>query len=630
MAADAAGQSKGPAVAAASCGDEGAEVIDEAMRQQQQHQPYADVQQQQQQEEMASSTEHSYNLLASLKLLSSPSCAAEQLPAEGGNMDVPASIQQVTHEQQQQQQQPRSSDAEAVSAAEPSMLMQFNNLYQAEGDLAAAGTAIDSTQLAAGPTAVEMQLQQGLSSAGGASPGLAQVEKALLKLQTLRSTLQSLGSSAASSRQQSLRASRAVSLTGGTAVCSPEASSSQLPAGNNSGSGPVVQPDSAAAALPNLAESASLTAQPGREVDAAAVSTREWIKQLSQRIEQAGTGESSAATQLEAAMASLQAHQVDTAAAAAAAGHPEEAVALALAGTASTQGPHVVQSSAAVDAAAEAAAAVESQMKLPSQLTAGSCSSSGSSMASQRASTPLLQLLESGYSSEASDESACSPAVAAAEAAAEAAAGAVALAAACQEAAAAGVEVSPEPAELEAGRVGTPTGEGPSNPWLARLAITGPGSPNWSTATANSISTVEEANQPQDEGYAGSLDLGGSALSGAHQQSAWDPVPSAAMQAAKGSPAASHSAQLQPASSRLQPTQQLSGADAAAATAAAAGAAAAGGNVAVSGLGAVAATTASGRLQQMLDASDDTALLLSLALKLDTLAKKFKGQVSML
>jgi hypothetical protein len=30
----------------------------------------------------------------------------------------------------------------------------------------------------------------------------------------------------------------------------------------------------------------------------------------------------------------------------------------------------------------------------------------------------------------------------------------------------------------------------------------------------------------------------------------------------------------------------------------------------------------------MLDASDDTALLLSLAFKLDMLAKKFRGQVS--
>jgi hypothetical protein len=67
----------------------------------------------------------------------------------------------------------------------------------------------------------------------------------------------------------------------------------------------------------------------------------------------------------------------------------------------------------------------------------------------------------------------------------------------------------------------------------------------------------------------------------------------------------------------------------AAATSAAASAPVAAGEVAVAGTEGAVAVPTTGRLQQMLDASDDTALLLSLACKLDMLAKKFRGQVSM-
>ncbi|WIA09197.1 hypothetical protein OEZ85_008607 [Tetradesmus obliquus] len=201
----------------------------------------------------------------------------------------------------------------------------------AEGDLAAAGTAAISTQLAVEPAADALQAaQHSLSSSGGGSPGLAQVEKALLKLQSLRSTLQSLGSSAASSRQQSLRGSRAISATGASSVCSPEASISQLP-GVGSGSA-LANPGFAAAVAPSLEDAASSAALPAEQGDAAATSTREWIKQISQRIQQAGTGDTSTAAQLEAAMASLQAQRADIAApaaAAAAAVNPGEPAALA-------------------------------------------------------------------------------------------------------------------------------------------------------------------------------------------------------------------------------------------------------------------------------------------------------------
>jgi hypothetical protein len=612
-------QATEPADAAGSCSTEDAAFIDSIQARQQQ-QEHASLPQPQQQE-LAASTDHSYQLLASLKLLSTPTCTAEQVAAVGADLDATAGSQLSEGGQQQQQQQ--CSDAEEPSALESGMSVQFNELYQLEGDLAAAGTAVATSQLAAGPAVDALQAaQHSLSSTAGGSPGLAQVERALLKLQTLRSTLQSLGSSAASSRQQSLRASRAISATGESALCSPEASSSHLPGGSSSGV--FAQRGSAAAASTSPEDAAGLTAPPAEQAEAGTVSAREWIEQLSQRIQQAGTGDTSTAAQLEAAMASLQAQQAGKTAAVA--DYPGEPAALADAAnwSHSSQGSLSVQLIADSDtAAAFAATAAMPLSELPAEPAEnnGIGSSSSSSRASPRASTPLLQLLDSHCTSEASEESACSPAVVAAATAAAAAAAAVAAAAACEEAAASAGD-STVAAELDAGRAGTPTGDMLSNPWLARLAFTGPGSPNWSTATANSVSTVEEASQQQDNAYGSSTAAGNNAPPGAVQQPAADLMPSSAMESVQADGTAAHS-ELLPVTGHLQQQSR----DMAAAAAAAAASPGAAGGAAVGGSEAVVPAAPSGRFQQMLDASDDTALLLSLALKLDTLAKKFRGQV---
>jgi hypothetical protein len=446
------------------------------------------------------------------------------------------------------------------------------------------------------------------------------VERALLKLQTLRNTLQSIGGSAASSRQHSLRASRAVSTSGGTAVCSPEASSSQVLSG-----GPVRSGSAGVAPVSYEGAAPSCDLPPAAQSNAAPVTTREWIKQLSQRIQQAGTADTSTAAQLEEAMASLQAQQADAAAEATL--DSAEAIGSAAVGmvASSSHGSSAVQSNLTADTAiaGDTTGVVSSPGLEPARHTGVSrCSST----VSQRAETPLLKLLDSACPSEASVESACSPAVAAAAAAAVSAAAAVAAAAACQETAAE-AEASTLAAELGAGSVATPTGSIPSNPWVARLALTGPGSPNWSIATATSVSTTEDASQPQGVDYAASITAGSSAPAGIQQQPASTPNRSCAEVAMQGAGPASPSTAPDLVSQPQHAEHQEVSVDTAA-TSTAAAAPVAAGQVAVAGSEGAVAVPPTGRLQQMLDASDDTALLLSLAFKLDMLAKKFRGQVS--
>ncbi|KAF6266513.1 hypothetical protein COO60DRAFT_1704 [Scenedesmus sp. NREL 46B-D3] len=249
-----------------------------------------------------------------------------------------------------------------------------------------------------------------------------------------------------------------------------------------------------------------------------------------------------------------------------------------------------------------------------------------SSMVSQRARMPLLQLLDSGCPSDASEESACSPAVAAVAAAAADAA-AFAASAACDEAVAI-AEVSMLAADHKTSSVATPTGDSFSNPWVARPALTEPGSASRSTATAAGVSTAEEPSQPHGTAYANSAAAGSSAPAGVQQQPAWDHICRGIEHGAQAGYLASPRTGQPPVNSQLHAANQESGTCAAAAAAAAATTRPAG-DVIVGGLEALTAAPPAGRLQQMLDASDDTALLLSLAFKLDTLAKKFRGQVSM-
>jgi hypothetical protein len=496
------------------------------------------------------------------------------------------------------------------------MSVQFNHLYQPD--------AAGSTQAAACPAGDALQpAQHSLPAAAGGSAGLAQVERALLKLQTLRNTLQSIGSSAASSRQHSLRASRTVSASGGTAVCSPEASSGQLLGGmtvqSSSAEAVTVSHEGAAAGAGALLAERSSSGVPA--------SAREWIKQLSQRIQQAGTGETSTAAQLEEAVASLQAQQADTAAADAEAAIDSEAAVGSAAvrnSASSSHGSPAVQSNLVADTAADGATTAlvfDPCLESVGHTGVSRCSS----RVGQRADTPLLKLLDTGCPSEASEESACSPAVAAAAAAAVSAAAAVAAAAACQETAA-DAEVSTLAAELGAGSVATPTGSVPSNPWVARLAMTGLGSPNWSTATATSVSTAEDASQPQGIAYKPSTLAGSNAAAGVQQQPASNLSISCAEVAIQGAGPESPSTAPHLVSNQQHPKLQDASGEAEA-TSAAAAAPVAAGEVAVAGSEGAVAVPPAGRLQHVLDASDDTALLLSLAFKLDMLAKKFGGQV---